>query len=433
MGGAAGNTATSAPGPAPAPPVRVGPSSGGASTPSTVTVSPAPEPGQITPTWEKPFVIPLHNGAFPPSTPPTDGTIPDDAKAKLAVATTGIPDGTAATISVRHCETNASVFEISGLEVRSNQVVDATSGQPPVFTFPVGTNPWSLWDKPFFYFRVTINGRSVDSEKDYHAHAAQCLRVKLFVQCVSDSKTPDILHQALPEATGVQSIVNGVPGAQALLQDITITIRDVKVNASLFRNAYAVHIACHGDCITRGHGFSIQRGTDPPPLDVENPAGWSAIVAASEDLDYADADVSNGTTTPSVPTVLFYGSCCLTGYVPSFADAMIARGCRNLILFRMSIPDSEAPVFANQFWNAWAGFHFDPEKIHDCFFRNAGDHYDTMRPVLYGSGGARASGGLSAGAIAGIVIGSLVGAALIGVGIWALSTNQFGPHHPTGH
>ena len=424
---------TPAPGPAPAPPVRVGPSTdGGAPTPSTVHVSPAPEPAQITPTWEKPWIIPRHNNAFPPSSPPYDGTIPADAKTKMNVATTAIPDGTAATISVRHCETNAAVLDINGLVVRGNRVVDATSGQPSEFTFPAGgANPWSLWDKPYFYFRVTINGRAVDGEKDYRAHADQCLMLRYYVQCIAESTT---LAGVLPEANNVLSIVNGVAGGQALVQDLSTPVQNVLWYTSLLRGTYAVHLASHGNCVDRSSGRSICTAiSNPPPVDVDNPSAWKGTthVAGSRAnptpwIDYADADVTNATTTPSVPAILFYGSCCLTGFEPSFADALIARGCRNVILFRVSIPDSEAPQLARDFWTAWAGFNLDPAKIPDCFFRYAGDHYDHMRPVLYGPGGGRAQGhGLSSGAIAGIVIGAIVGAALIGVGVWALATHHF--------
>ena len=117
-----------------------------------------------------------------------------------------------------------------------------------------------------------------------------------------------------------------------------------------------------------------------------------------------------------------FSSTCLTGWESSFADALIARGCRNVIAFRVTIPDSEAPKFANKFYTKWANdYKLDPEKIPDCFFEYASDHYDNMRPVLFGSGGGQASdGSLSSSEVAAIAVASVVAGVLVGVAVYAL-------------
>ena len=101
---------------------------------------------------------------------------------------------------------------------------------------------------------------------------------------------------------------------------------------------------------------------------------------------------------------------------------MIARGTRNVIAFRRTIPDDEAPQMARKFYTRWANtYKLNPEKIPECFFKSGADHYSNMKPILYGAGGgAIQDSGLSPLAIAAIVVGAVVAGALIGLAVYSL-------------
>ena len=378
----------------------------------------------ITGRWSKSSVTTDRNSSFPPASPPTD-VVPEAAKVSPIVETTDVPDGTPAKIEVRHCHTGAQVKNgvLSKLEVKGNKVVDPKTGNPPEWTFDASHQPWDPWDKPFYYFKAIVDheGLQYETPKDYKKKAAQCLRATYSHQCVAESST---LGGVLPECNQVSGILNGVEHSQSAVQNLTTPNIPLTNFGSLIRNTYVFHVASHGNVRNRATGAAISLTNDPPD-DVTPASAWRSVVSITAG-SFGDSKITQVASVPSVPRYLWYASTCLTGWEPSFANTMIGRGTRNVLAFRRTIPDAEAPQLARKFYGRWANkYKLDPEKIPDCFFKTAGDHYDNMRPVLFGAGGGqiKGGGGLSGGEIAAIAIGAVVAGALIGVAIWALLKN----------
>jgi hypothetical protein len=418
------------------PAVRVTPGAQGKAPagPSTVRTAPAPI---VSAAWSKREVVPIHNAKYPPATPPTDETYPPDCEVELLVTTKGVADDTPVAISVRRCETKADVPKgaIAGLVVRGNKVVDAETGRPPKFRFSAEQQPYlkkpppaTGWYAPFFYFRVTVSGYSTDSPRDHEEDEEKCLRVKLWVACIFANPDND-----LPGTTDHQSAAsetNGVEGAQAELS--TGSYPSAALFGSLIRNTYAVHYTGHGVCVKQTDpSVSVETVADPTgrvPNPLPNPEEWSGklYLGPNGTNDYGAFRVA-GESTPSVPAALFYGSCCVTGASPSFADAMIAKGCRFVVLFRQVIGIGDANRTAKDFWDEWADEDLDPEKIPDVFYRVMGDHFDKMSPILYPATPKPPEEGLTPGQIAGITVGVILGVgALVGAGvlIWAAATKR---------
>jgi hypothetical protein len=401
-------------------PARVAPSGpGGSTTASTVRVTPSPV---VSATWEKHAVLPEHDDQYPP--PPGDSPpIPDKAKAKLQIETRGVADNTPVSISIRRCASGEVVagMPLAGLRVKNDRVVDA-SGEAPSVSFRAEHDPWKDWKKPFFYFRVTISGHSTDSERDCDAHPEQCLRVKYWIPCVAEGST---LLFVGDECNSVKSIVQGVEGGDSKVQDVGTPLPIVATFNSLLRNTYAVHVASHGDCIHRQQLPVTSIADIGQPESVSDPDAWQGVISVSAP-SFRDNDI--GGAEPRFPKVLFYADCCLAGFEPSIANRMRLLGCRYLIMFRRIIPDHEAPMMARAFWNAWAEKKFEPATIPDCFMRVSGDHYATMRPVLYGDGGRQdpqdtGALGISYAGWTAIAIALGVGVtALTALGIWGIAT-----------
>lgn len=368
--------------------------------------------------WSKTAVTPDHNSSYPPATPPTD-TIPEDARVECIVETTLVPDGTDLVIEIRHCTTGAGVHEgtLDGLTIQGNRAVDPATSQPPVWVFRAEHAPWEVWNKPFFYFvaRVDYQGLVAETEKDFEVNEAGCLRVTYWHYCVAENSS---LSGVLPECNNVQSILNGVDHSNAVVQNLTNINEPLARYGSLVRNTYILHMASHGNVRNRATNASIGTlSSSQPPDDVLNPSQWRSVVSITP-TRFGDAEAANTGSVPSAPRYLFYSSTCLSGWESSLADTLISRGTRNVLAFRRTIPDAEAPVLARKFYQCWAiSYGLDPEKIPDCFFREAPDHFDNMRPVLYGAGGGRIIGSsglrpLVIAAIAAVAVGVLVGLAV---------------------
>src|SRR5438477_5229536 len=107
--------------------IRLSRSSTGTSHRSTISIAPA----VVTARWTVAAVNPVHNSTWPPATPPTDSVVPADAIAGLRVATIFVPDGTDATIEVRHAVTDAVVTTIPNLKVKADAVIDPATNVAP--------------------------------------------------------------------------------------------------------------------------------------------------------------------------------------------------------------------------------------------------------------------------------------------------------------
>jgi hypothetical protein len=100
-------------------------------------------------------------------------------------------------------------------------------------------------------------------------------------------------------------------------------------------------------------------------------------------------DILNTRDVVSVARYLVYIDTCDAGFEPSFGDAFIARGARNCIAFRKTIPDSDARQMARNFHKKWVRVHkCNPEKIPQVFLEVAPPFFGTMKPKLFGAGGA---------------------------------------------
>jgi hypothetical protein len=401
-------------------PLRGGATSSGTTTSDTESAlaEEAPRP-TLTVRWSKAEVTPDHNSTWPPASAPTD-TVPEEAKVKLIGETTNVPDGTAASITVHYCETGTQVPHTGfpNLLVHGGKVVDPNSGREPELVFDARNAMWQPWKVPYYYFACTVDhgGLARETPRDYRANAAGCLRLKYWHVCTAESST---LSGVLPECNTVSGILNAVAHSQSTVQNLTVVNIPLARLGSLLRNTYAFHMASHGNALKRSDNSAIP--ADDPGNDY-NPTEWRSVVHITPNPRFGDVQIGLAASVPSTPRYLFYASTCLTGWEPSFADAMVARGTRNVIAFRRTIPDSEAPQMARKFYDCWARSNrLDPEKIPDCFLKAGADHYSNMKPILYGAGATtiRGGSGLSPLAVAAIVVGAIAVGALIGYSIYS--------------
>ena len=386
-----------------------------------ITLTAAPEelgevrPGEVRARWSKSQVLPVHNSAFPPATPPTDA-IPEDAKVELLVDTRGVPDGTPARIEVRHAQTDAVVPQgtLDNLEVRGDQVIDPTTGTRPVWSFQADHQPWETWDKPLFYIVAVIGDGDGSQGESPHDLAVEedLLRVRPIFVTIADAiadtpaggglTTVDEMHevgniQKLDAARGISL----VPFNQ--------TVVPTALWGSVIRNTYCYHQTSHGDLRCRIDGDQFDSSNDDFPTVCPNdPSHPGRSVLFIGDTPFGDAETNDVAGVPSVPRYLVYINTCVAGFEPSFAEALIGRGTRNVIAFRKYIPDDDAREMARQFFRKWSQiFRTDPERIPEVFFSVAPPFFGSMRPVLFGAGGGAASSAAATASAVGSALGAL--------------------------
>lgn len=344
-----------------------------------------PEP-TIEAKWSKSEVTPNHNASFPPSTPPTD-SVPDEARVKMLVTTTEVPDGTGAAIMV-YSHVGAPVGEaLDQLEVKGGKVVDKSTGKEPEWVFEAEHQPWTPFETPFFYFRVTVSYKGLEAEtpSDPDKQEKECLRVVYWHACVSDTRADsnDGLTTGA-EMAEIAGILGGTKHHKVLQQGFNQ--RNVAVNlwGSVMRNTLAYHHASHGDIVDRSTGAQLNAGNQNPPTNAVG--NWRSVICLGSS-DLGDAEVSQQANVPSAPRYLAYLDTCVAGWEPSFANAFLNRGTQNVIAFRMYIPDGAARKMARDFYKKWCNTHkCNPDKIPVVFFETGAPHYASMRPVLFGQG-----------------------------------------------
>ncbi|MEO8280520.1 MAG: hypothetical protein ABI564_12570 [Ideonella sp.] len=370
--------------PAPPAPPTPGGGGGGGGGGGPVPIPPKPKP-TLKVRWSKPEVTPDHNSSWPPATPPTD-VIPEEAKVELIGDTTNVPDGTVANMTILLCHSGATVTggHFGSLEVRGGKVVDPVTGKRPEWVFDARHDIWATWDKPFYYFtcNVSFEGLFEQTPKDFAGQRPACLTLKYWHPCFAETGS---LTGVLPEANAVAAILNGVGHSKALVTNQNGPGIALANYGSALRNSYAFHQASHGNALKRSDNSAI--GVHDPGETAYTKSDWRSIVHISPVPRFGDAQIGNTTDVPSLPRYLFYASTCLTGWEPSFANAMMARGTGHVLAFRVTIPDAEAPLLASKFYKRWAKSGLNPAKIPDCFFATASDHYKNMKPILYGAGG----------------------------------------------
>jgi len=336
--------------------------------------------------WSKSEVTPDHNGAFPPATPPTD-TVPEECKAKMLVTTTEVPDGTPATINVHH-HGGARVGTIDKLEVKGGKVVVKATGEEPEWVFEARHQPWKTYATPFFYFHVTVSfkGLQATTPKDPKKQEAECLRAIYWHTCVADLRADanDGLTTGA-EMVEIAGIMVKNKHHKVLQQGFNQRTVAVNLWGSVMRNSYAYHQASHGDIVDRTTGAQLNPGNKNPPTN--KVGNWRSVVCLGN-TNLGDAELSQKANVPSAPCYLAYLDTCVAGWEPSFANAFLNRGTRNVIAFRMYIPDNAARRMARDFYKKWCGTHkCNPDKIPAVFFEVGAPYYGSMRPVLFGQGG----------------------------------------------
>jgi hypothetical protein len=365
----------------------------------------------LTVQWSKPKVTPNHNSSWPPASPPTD-SIPAEALVVLQADTTNVPDGVGASITIYGGAGN--VETLAKLEVRGGTVVDPATGKPPQWRARAKHNLWNPWNKPFYNFSCEVDYQGLSSSTDKEKKPP--LRLLYWHMCVAESST---LAGVLPECNSVAGILNGVADSKAKVQNLTTENITLAQYGSLLRNTYVFHQASHGNALKRSDGSSIPE--DDPGESKYRKAEWRSVVHITPGPRFGDAEVKTKASILSVPKYLFYSSTCLTGWEPSFANAMIARGTRNVIAFRRTIPDDEAPEMAKKFYKSWAKTNLNPAKIPDCFLKAGADHYKNMKPILYGAGGrAIEESGLSTLEKAAIAVAIVAAGVVAGVALYKL-------------
>jgi hypothetical protein len=389
--------------------------------PGEDTIIPCPEDDDepdptIEVRWSKDEVLPIHNSSYPPSSAPTD-VIPDDAKSQMIVDTTIVPDGTSASINVRHCVTGALVKDgaFSGFVVQGGKVIDPATGDRPFFTWDASKDPWSIWDKPFYYFDVSISykGLYAETPKDFGAKAAECCRVLYWTVSFADSTSG--LAGVLPEANNVKAAMDDA-GLKSRCDVNNTTGHTAQANlGSLIRNTYAFHEGSHGMVVDRSNHLPTNHWQDgsvnPPSYSYSGPLGalplnaWQSVMAIGSHTpasvngpptsqyptgatwgadQIGDDQIGVTANYPSVPKVLFYCSCCVAGWEDSLGKAIVSRGCQNVIAFRKFVPDNDAAAMGRKVFQEWAKKKLDPAKVPDIFYSVGGPYYGSMRPVLFG-------------------------------------------------
>jgi hypothetical protein len=370
----------------------------------------------ITASWSKSEVVPIHNNAYPPATAPTDA-IPEDSKVVMTVDTTLVPDGTAARIIVKHCVTDAIVpkGDITGLEVRSNKVVDKKTGTRPFFAWDAEKDPWEIWDKPFYYFQVAVThkGLRTKTPKDFAGDPGSCCRVLYWTVTFADSTAN--LPGVLPESNNVRAAMNN--GALKSRCDVNNTTgHTAQANlGSLIRNTYAFHEGSHGVVVDRKSHLPTNHwqsgNVNPPSLSYSGANGslpvkaWQSVLAIGSHTpasvngpatsqfptgatwsadQIGDDQIKKKADYPSMPKVLFYCSCCVAGWEKSLGSAIVSRGCQNVIAFRKFIPDDAAAAMGKKVFDEWAKKKLDPSKVPDIFYQVGAPYYGSMRPVIFG-------------------------------------------------
>lgn len=386
---------------------------------------PPPPPVEPEPTikvrWSKHEVLPDHNSTWPPASAPTD-TVPDAAKVEMIVDVTDVPDGTPASIAVAHCVTGAQVADglITGLEVRGGKVVDPATGERPVWIFTARHDPWSIWDKPFFFFRAVVHHKGLSDETPRTTDpqgAKDCCRVLYWTVTFPDSGSG--LSGVLPEANAIRAALHK-PGQKSHCKVEHRHGHTAAANlGSILRNTYAFHVGSHGNLVekatNRPSWYYQDIDRNPPDFShtgadgrLPGPASnWRSTVTVTvhspptvlldgsprgetgswECDQFGNTEAVSAANYPSVPKNLFYASCCVAGFEGSFANALVARGCRNVIAFRMFVPDDDAAAMGRRFFEKWMAQKLDPAKIPDVFLAVGTDYQDTMQPVLFGAGG----------------------------------------------
>jgi len=340
--------------------------------------------------WQRKYVYPDHNRSWPPKSPPTD-VIPNQSKIKMIVITTNVPNGTSASISVCHAETGEEVKDgkLDGLEIKANRVKDPATGKFPFFVFEDKHKPWEIWDKPFFFFKVKVEYKGLETEtpKEFSTKKTEALRVLYWHASVADSIADSPAGGGLStrsEMREIARIMQKEPFHKVYKRAFNQNNVPVSLWGSVIRNTYVYHHASHGNVVDRTNPATWISSANNPPL---GPVGnWRSVVCLGQ-TDFGDNEVNQTGNVPSVPRYLVYMDTCVAGWEPSLGNAFISRGTQNYLAFKKYIPDGDARAMARKFYKKWfKTYKANPARIPQVFWDVGAAYYNSMRPVLMGKG-----------------------------------------------
>ena len=354
-----------------------------------------PCPGDCEPTitarWSENQVLPFHDSTE--RVRADLASVPTPARVRMEADTTGVDDDVEAEITVRHCRTTAPVRggRITGLLVQGGKVVDPATGERPVWFFDADNLLWDPWDKPFYFFTVTVDykGLRASTPRDYRKRRQECLRLAGWHAAFYDARA-----DAAPRGLSTQKEVEQIASLLKRVGHHEILTRTLGRRPPLgdwgrmLRNTYAYHHAGHGCVKHRKHKrrkFSRNFHGDPP--DKISPAKWRSVLTMSG-TDVGEAEVDRIADVPTVPRVFAYLNACVAGWDPSLANAFIRRGTQYVLAFRRTVPDLYATEMSRRFYQLWAGtYKCDPSSVPSVLFSVVGPYQDRMQPVLYSKGG----------------------------------------------
>lgn len=377
------------------------------------------KPPTIKAKWSKAEVVPAHDIA----------SLPEECKVIPQVDLENVPDGTAATIVIKHAATGSVVKggRLDKLTVKGGKVCDPATNKPPEWTFQAEHKPWEKWDTPFYYFTATVDflDLKIETPKDFKAAEADVLRVGYWHACVSDAIADAGGLTTGAEMAEISGILAGQPHHKTVQKAFNANSIPVSDWGDVIVNTYAYHHASHGaiQCNTDlGRYFGSDSESNPTVCPVDASHGGRSVLVIGN-TNFGAAEVNMKDKVASVPRYLVYINTCVAGYESSFGKSFVSRGTRNVVAFKKYIPDGDARQMARDFYGKWCNTHkSDPEKIPEVFFDVGAAYYGSMRPVLYGKGGGsiKDPGGLTALETAAIVIGAIAVGAAIGFGIYTL-------------
>jgi type VI secretion system secreted protein VgrG len=311
----------------------------------------------------------------------------------LDVKLTDVPDGKKGLITIHHAASGALVpgGKIE-CEAKGGKLVDKKTGKPPVFQFGAKQLPWDPWDKPFFFFKASVQYQSIQAATPADTKdGGKSLKVKYFHMCLGDKWADAGGLTTGAEASEISGILGGVTDSKATVKMMSVAAPKFSDWAPQMKGTYCYHHGSHGTCQDRVTGTFID--VDPPPDGVGDPpecavGSWRSVTILCNQAPYkylslGDTELLDKTKFPEVPRYLAYLDCCLAGWEPSLGRAFVSRGTQYVIAFRRTIPDGDAREMARKFHKKWAQTHkLDPGKIRDLFFEVGTPFYKTMRPVL---------------------------------------------------
>jgi type VI secretion system secreted protein VgrG len=312
----------------------------------------------------------------------------------LNVKLTNVPDGKKGLITIHHAASGALVPG-GKIECQSKggKLVDKKTGKAPVFQFGSKQLPWDPWDKPYFFYKASVEyqGLRVQTPEDT-SDGGKSLKVKYLHTCMGDSWADAGGLTTGAEASEISGILGAVPDSKAVKKLMSVPNPGFSDWAPSLKGIYCYHHGSHGTCEDRVDGTFIDVSDpskggvgDPPECPVGN---WRSVVILSKQKKYkylplGDKEILDKTKFPEVPRYLAYLDCCLAGWEPSLGRAFVSRGTQYVIAFRRTVPDDDARAMARKFQKKWAQtYKLDPDKIRDLFFDVGTPYYKSMRPVL---------------------------------------------------